>query len=179
MTPKMEMILQQIVPVYDKQHFCRQPPIFVKSKIIFADRYLTEFIIYVLSNFITYNLLQIIFYKLLKYKFFTLSLKPCILSRLFSLFITRSRSTNRSLLSCLHEWNTYPTHEFLYLIRYIHVTQLMKVYNSMLDPILLIRLQIRALMLLSLSLLSTSDLTMDVVLFIICLTFLSLFNFTL
>ena len=36
MTPKMEMILQQIVPVYDKQHFCRQPPIFVKSKIIEA-----------------------------------------------------------------------------------------------------------------------------------------------
>ena len=62
MTPRMEMILQQIVPGYDKQHFCRQPPIFVKSKIIFADRYLTEFIINVLSIFTTYNLLEIIFF---------------------------------------------------------------------------------------------------------------------
>lgn len=91
MTPKMEMILQQIVPVYDKQHFCRQPPIFVKSKIIFADRYLTEFIIYVLSNFITYNLLQIIFYKLLKYKIFhTVAKALHFISFIFSFYYSLS-----------------------------------------------------------------------------------------
>lgn len=66
----------------------------------------------------------------------------------------------------------YPINALLFLTHYTPATQLMKGYNSKPDLILSIYLQKHALLLLSLLLLSTLDLTMGVALFIICHPFL-------